>query len=564
MTAGAASSALLWTWQQVTTTPLGTVSTAPAGTTAATPGQTGTATPIEEGAGPAHYVVFLVIDAGRPSYLTLAKFPHIDALIKHGVEYDQAWVGEMESSTPDVHVTFGTGTMPKENGFMGFGWAAPQTRQVVDFRSLLADGEIDPVLRALPIPSVAAHLHQVFPHAVSIVGSGHKDYAAVGLGGGAATYELYGKFQNKLFTPSFMHTPPPLTPRERQSLTLKTPLPRGAEDAYAVTYAIDVARKTKPRLLMLNLPETDTWGHWFGPSNHQVFTQLMWNLDHQIARLEAAYRRMGILNQTDFIISADHAMMESRPSHMWKTMFQAARDEGVGVARADGEGGGVWLKDPTAARKVAEKLVTLKPAHVEAIFYRSNPGLDYHYVPASPSSWVVKSEVVKTLTSLVDTTAGRNGPDMWVLSRENYTVVPRNVAGIWKGTHGGATWAVQHVPLIISGPDIRQSVRSQFPARAIDIAPTIEYLLGLPPLHRSGVILADALAHPTQDLTAAQLERFPQLAAEVRSLQEQSAVDSRSTSGWKLPPTTYRCSVSPSNKPRSSDCKVDARTASNQ
>jgi len=510
-----------------TATATATVSPIRLPTASLTPRPTATATsgPVQEPTPPAHYVVMIVIDGGRPSYLSLAPLPHIQALIKHGVMYDRAWVGEQESSTPDVHVTFGTGTLPRENGFLGFGWAATDTRKWVDFRTLLADGQIDPVLKSLPTPSVAARLHQFMPGAVSVAASGHKDYATVGLGGGAADYELYGKFVNKMFVPDFMHAPPPLTTAEQKSLTLKTPLPLGAEDSWAFSYASIVAHHVKPRLLMINLPETDTWGHWKGPADTPVFAYLMRNIDRGIGQIESTYRSLGILGQTDFIITADHAMIESRPARNWNLVQVAARQVGAQVARADGTGGAIWLQNPAQARAVAERLVAMKPDHVEAIFYRSNPGLTYSFVQASPMSWLVKPAVSAALKYLIETTAGIHGPDVWVLYRENYTVLWTNVTGTWKGTHGGTSWKTQNVPLIMSGPDIRQGVHSQFPARAIDIAPTLERLLGLPAIHRDGVILADAFSDPMPGEEHAQKAIAGQLDAYVSALAAQSQAD---------------------------------------
>src|SRR5579884_1261617 len=79
-----------------------------------TPAPTSTVVlPTPETAPPRHYVVMLVLDGFRTSYFHLAKTPHISALMRNGVVYDDAWVGQMESSTPGVHVTFGTGTLPK-------------------------------------------------------------------------------------------------------------------------------------------------------------------------------------------------------------------------------------------------------------------------------------------------------------------------------------------------------------------------------------------------------------------------------------------------------------------
>lgn len=516
-----------------------------------TPTATATATaitgpvPVQEHAVPRHYVVLIVIDGDRPSYLSLGHLPHIQALMNQGVVYDRAWVGELESSTPNVHVTFGTGTLPRENGFLGFGWAAPQTRKIVDFRSLLANHAIDPVLRSLPVPSVAARLHEYMPNAISVAASGHKDYAVVGLGGGAASYELYGKIVNHQLLPAFMHGPPPLSPAELQGLTIAEPKQPGDEDSWAFRYALAVAQRVRPRLLMLNLPETDTWGHWYGPARHVAFAQLMENIDRGIGQIEATYRRLGILNRTDFIITADHAMMESRAVHNWPLVWDAAKAVGATIARANGEAGAIWLGNPGQAKAVARRLVTLWPNHVEAIFYRSGLGPSYTYLQASPRAWLTNAKVAAALRYLVNTTAGQNGPDVWMLYRENYTAEPYNVQGVWKGTHGGTTWKVQNVPLIVSGPGIRQGVHSPFPARAIDVTPTMERLLGLPATKRDGVLLADALLNPPEAGVAAQEKSAPALDADVTALQAQSQADDRSQRPFLPVSPILRCGVSP-------------------
>lgn len=502
-----------------------------AGATPSPTSVTATATPVivQEPTPPRHYVVLIVIDGARPDYLTgLTKLPHIGALMQHGTVYDRAWVGQLESSTPDVHVTMGTGTLPRENGFLGFGWATPGSRRQVDFRTLLADGQIDPVLRSLPVPSVVARLHQFIPGSKAVAASGHKDYAAVGLGGGFADYELYGKFApHNQFVPSAVvgHAPPPLTPAQAKSLTLHTPLPVGAEDTWAFADALDVVQRVQPRLLMINVPESDTWGHWYGPDNHAMFQRIMLNIDRGVGQIEDAYQRLGLLKDTDFIVTADHAMMESRAAQNFPAIANAIHAAGGLEVRGDQEGGAIWLKDPTQAKAMAQKLVAMHPDHVMAIFYRSAPGNSYEYLQASPNSWLIHPEAGQALRYLVNTTAGVNGPDLWVLYRENYTVVTRNVTGKWKGTHGGATWQVQHVPLIISGPGVRSGVHSQFPARAIDIAPTIERLLGLPAIHRDGVALADAFTKPLPDEGAAEKAIEPTLAGYVTALREQSLID---------------------------------------
>jgi arylsulfatase A-like enzyme len=101
---------------------------------------------------------------------------------------------------------------------------------------------------------------------------------------------------------------------------------------------------------------------------------------------------------------------------------------------------------------------------------------------------------------------------------------------------------VQHVPLIISGPGVRRGAHSNFAARAIDIAPTIERLLGLPAIHRDGVILADALVNPSKYEVAPQRAIAPELNAEVAGLQQQSQIDVSGIHTWPaLPPSVTHC-----------------------
>ena len=81
---------------------------------------------------PQHYVVLLVIDGGQLAPLKRLKLPHIDALMKNGMIYDQAYVLQMSSVTPSVHVTLGTGTTPSQNGFLGLYAKALQEQSRTD------------------------------------------------------------------------------------------------------------------------------------------------------------------------------------------------------------------------------------------------------------------------------------------------------------------------------------------------------------------------------------------------------------------------------------------------
>jgi len=93
-----------------------------------------------------------------------------------------------------------------------------------------------------------------------------------------------------------------------------------------------------------------------------------------------------------------------------------------------------------------------------------------------------------------------------------------------KGDHGGATWGAQHIPLIINGPRIKKGLVSSYPARLIDIAPTVEALLETYPLKQDGIPLADAILNPPSGSPAQQSARGVSLRADVDALQKEAVL----------------------------------------
>jgi len=83
------------------------------------------------------------------------------------------------------------------------------------------------------------------------------------------------------------------------------------------------------------------------------------------------------------------------------------------------------------------------------------------------------------------------------------------------GFHDSVTWLLQHVPLVISGPGVKQGVVLDSPARLVDIAPTVLTLMGIEPQHMDGIILANALESPTPE----QVETQQRVTAELAPLQ---------------------------------------------
>src|SRR5690349_11787530 len=51
------------------------------------------------------YMVVLVLDGGRPDYLSVPGIPHVRALMQNGTVYSNAFDGVLESETPTGHAT---------------------------------------------------------------------------------------------------------------------------------------------------------------------------------------------------------------------------------------------------------------------------------------------------------------------------------------------------------------------------------------------------------------------------------------------------------------------------
>ena len=66
----------------------------------------------------------------------------------------------------------------------------------------------------------------------------------------------------------------------------------------------------------------------------------------------------------------------------------------------------------------------------------------------------------------------------------------------WKGDHGGSTWGVQHVPLVLAGPGIKKGFVTANAAQLEDIAPTVLVDMGVRPTGMEGKAMTEAFTDP--------------------------------------------------------------------
>jgi hypothetical protein len=190
----------------------------------------------------------------------------------------------------------------------------------------------------------------------------------------------------------------------------------------------------------------------------------------------------------------------------------------------------VYLQNPQSAAQVAKEFG--RAPGVEGSYVLSASGSAYTYELAPGIK--VDPALQAAHQYLLSTFSGPTGPDVVAAFRENTIGTKFSSA---HGQHGGLNWGAQHVPLIISGPGVRSGTVSLFPARLMDVAPTVLRLLDIPSAPMDGVILANALLDPTAAEVAAQADLTVALTAYQDSLRQQAAQNiAEDIKGHFMPP----------------------------
>jgi arylsulfatase A-like enzyme len=289
--------------------------------------------------------------------------------------------------------------------------------------------------------------------------------------------------------------------------------------------------------MMINLPEVDTIGHW----SHQWKRDegiLYRAFDKDFARLLSAYKQAGIYNQTLFVVTADHGMIQSTHRVLDRDAVVKQIKDTLGqkstiLTNGGGTGGpsmtSIWLKDPANNARMAKAIFAKNYDNVSAIFYMQHTGGQYHYDMAGCNQ--CSPGLVAAYRYLLSTEDGPTGEDIAILLREN----ARN-SGLPQmlGRHGGADWGSQHITLILSGPGV-QTGTSQAPARLADLAPTIERFMGITPDARDGVVLADAFQQPNPADVARQDSLDRTMSVYVDALAQRAQSDIKLEAEGKLP-----------------------------
>ena len=473
------------------------------------------------------YLVVLVLDGAKPSYFDLGPLPHLDALRQNGISYDRAFAGILESETPSGHAAIATGSTPAHDGLLGFNWIASDNTAIHLFDpAAVRAGGIEHVLQAAGASTIASLFKARYPRAKVVAVSGHKYYAADPLGGPDADYIMYyANTSHKTYAPTAIpgHVPPASILNAPGLAAADSGLPLGLEDALAVKLAIASFTRVHQQVTLINLPEFD-WplGHVYGGEMARART-LMQAFDRDLGTIEDIYSRAGVLNQTAFVVTADHGMADLRyqiPDSVLDNAISAAGTTSLETTYSTA--GYIWLQDASLTPVVAGNIVHAANPHIQSVYYRVHTAAGDSYVLA-PGQHVGPS-TDNANQNLLSSFLGGNAPNVVAFCAEDSGFVTKG-AETWKGNHGGAAWGSQHIPLIISGPGVVSSVTSHAPARLEDIAPTALALFGINATNMQGTVLADALATPSAPQKRTQAGLSQTLQPGVQALADQSQRD---------------------------------------
>jgi arylsulfatase A-like enzyme len=271
---------------------------------------------------------------------------------------------------------------------------------------------------------------------------------------------------------------------------------------------------------MVNLPGSDFYGHKFGGlDNPAIMARVVAGQDRQVGKLLDAYRGAGIFDQTLFVLTADHGMVPNHHELNPKMVSAVGQETGAGfLFHTGGTGKYVYLDDRSMrkAREVARGIARLPT--ITSAYFRNGDG-DYEAAGTRPDP-----QLDAAYRYLFSTFTGPRGPDVVASYREN------TIGSVYRhlyGNHGGMSWGVQQIPLLLAGPGVRRGVRSKAPARLVDVAPTVMRLLGMNLPGQDGVVLADALMRPTAEEVMAQARGVSTLARHQEALRELAAEETR-------------------------------------
>jgi arylsulfatase A-like enzyme len=466
-------------------------------------------------------LVLFVLDGCRADYLDLAPMPNLEELKKNGMTYTNAWVGLMVNNTPTSHAALQTGLYPKNNGIIGFYWKLAGKKiwlKPSKWDSVLRGEQGKIMMRNNAIGFIGYLKEKGEFLAASI--SGHKFYAAEAMGGplcDIVTFPSWG-IENRLTEEQKQYGDWRSIFTEKKSKTVKLASVKGkspskevvkeieeknisrefGDDESSIEIAMSIIRHQRPQVLLVNLPCLDHLGHKAAGGYgkwRSVIGQHMTRIDELIGRVLNEYKKNGVYDKTLFIVLSDHGMAINGKNVLSQDIKKILGKKVLSFKKGT-ISSMPWFWNMSLTKEDmlvrCDNLAKSKLPYLRAIYYKEYENGNYRYKVIPAYEAAIEKDLDEAYRYLLDTQANDYSPDIFLIPYEHSLIIG-DIPPDSHGDHNSPTWKVQHIPMVISGPGVKKNEQSDYPARLVDIAPTILKLFNIESERMDGVVLSDAL-----------------------------------------------------------------------
>ena len=248
-------------------------------------------------------------------------------------------------------------------------------------------------------------------------------------------------------------------------------------DEFIIACACDVLREKQPDVLLIHPANIDGARHQYGVFNEMV-DQSVRDTDRFVRQLMAVQEELGLLEQTNLVVTSDHGQMEVQRIINPNVMLA---DYGFLTVRADG-----YVTD--------WKAFCLSNG-LSAVVYLSNPSDEALYQRVFRLLRWMRDEGVYGIGQVLTEEEAREkyhlgGPFSFVIESDDYTSFGENVTGALvesfgerdyrygRASHGYYPFKGPQPVFMAKGPDFAEGVTLE-EGRLIDQAPTYAKLLGV-------------------------------------------------------------------------------------
>jgi hypothetical protein len=483
---------------------------------------------------PAKRAVIFLIDGLRPGDLSDRHLSTIRTLVVGGVNYDRAWIGQLESVEPASAATLATGVFPRRHQIPGAVWRDPNSGSVIDMRTAaqVKEGIIDQRMQAARVPALA-QLLKLRRSTVRIIAVGG---AGCGVANAAASWEadfvVCPALHKGFWSPSSVagHQPPAQvlsgatfrvkragTPHSGRTLNGWTP---GAQDAWIARTTVRLMHAYKPALTVVAFPELEAIRASRKRVDPQIVADVLQGLDRDIATVRAELRRERAEAQTVYVMTAGEEVPPRTRAISMNALRQAVVSAG-GEAEywQAGQSIGLGVQNHLQSQPVAQAIQGEGVQNTQALYYKTGTGSRRHFEAQYLNPSMTAGDATAA-ASLLATMSASEAPDVMIIGPPGAWA--HNATGAERADSLGTQWDTQHIPLVLAGHGVREGLSSAFPARLIDIAPTLAAVMGLRVTSMDGRVLADSLDRPPSGALSAQSAERNSIQAIVSALRRAS------------------------------------------